>query len=176
MEWMTVSPNVEGALEELKMAGDRAAAIVAAALVEEHLADALCLHRKKRKIEKSTFSKKINLGLEVDLFTAKAHCELITIKDVRNLFAHELRVRSFDTPKVNDLVTNLVKHEQAFTIEWGGGKGKLTLAFAYKPPDPHPPAGARERYIRSCRFYTAVFSAVLTRASSDYPTMLQPFV
>src|SRR5271170_3163158 len=105
MEWVTVSSDVAGALEELKTSGDRAAAIVAATLVEEHLIGApkACLHRNQKVTNDffrisgpvGTFVARIDLAFLVGVFGAAAHRELLIIKEVRNLFAHDLRLKGF---------------------------------------------------------------------------------
>jgi hypothetical protein len=98
MEWITVSKDVEDALKELDDGGDRAAAIVAATLVEEHLTVALeCYLHRHPKVTKElfkisgplgSFGAKIDLALLVGMFGHASYKELNTIKDLRNQFAH----------------------------------------------------------------------------------------
>jgi len=166
MEWVHVSKDVESALNEIETEGDRAAAIVAATFVDEHLALVIrhSLHQNKKIADEmfsnsgplGTFSSKINLAFLIGVFSAKCHKELNIIKRIRNLFAHDLALRGFESQQVKDIVKNLVRHESKFTITNLDRQGhKRTLVYA---PESTPSLNSRDRYIRSCKYYTAVLS------------------
>ena len=167
MEWVHVSKDVEAALEEVRTGGDRAAAIVAAALVEEHLASVIkgFLHQNIKITNDmfrgsgplGSFSAKINLAFLIGIFSHECHKELETIKEIRNRFAHDLTIKGFDDQRIKDLTNNLTRHESSFTItnpnRETGKRGTLVYA-----PTPEKSVNARDRYIRSCKFYTAILS------------------
>jgi hypothetical protein len=83
MERVHVSEDVEAALKEIENEGDRAAAIVAATFVDEHLRLVIrhSLHQNKNIADAmfgntgplGTFSSKINLAFLIGLFSAKSH-------------------------------------------------------------------------------------------------------
>jgi hypothetical protein len=182
MEWVTVSKDVGDALKELDEGGDRAAAIVAAALVEEHLTTALesYLHQHP-KVTKGlfrisgplgSFGAKIDLALLVGMFGPASHKELDTIKDIRNLFAHNLRLKGFATQRIKDLVSNLNRYESRFEVKIARAEGE-PYWLLYVPPEPSiPPPSTRERYIHACRYYTAILT---TQISRDRPSVPRAF-
>jgi hypothetical protein len=180
MEWVHVSKDVEAALEEIREGGDRAAAIVAATLVEEHLAAAITasLHQNTKITNQmfrssgalGAFGSKIDLAFLIGMFTAAVHKELDTIKEIRNRFAHRMRLNSFNNQSVTDLVNNLIMHEGGFTTTNLDRDGVTPRTLVYTP-DPNPPVNAREKYIRSCKYYTAILSMKIP----NRVTMPRPF-
>ncbi len=113
MVWMIGSDEESAALEELSSASDRAAAILAAVIVENRLTDALkkILHDDTKVANEmfrssgpvGVFSAKIDLAFLVGLCSADARRELVTVKDIRNAFAHSLAVTDFNTQKIENL-------------------------------------------------------------------------
>jgi len=172
--------NVEDALEEIKHGGDRAAAIVAASLVEAHLTTAMkaTLHRNEKIVNElfrnsgplGNFSTKIDLAFLIGMFSAECHKELNIIRTVRNLFAHDLRIKGFASQRMTDLVSNLVKHEFGFSIT-NLDRDKADKHYLVYCPDADPPTNARERYIRACKYYTAIMSMQIPGRT----TMPRPF-
>jgi hypothetical protein len=101
--------------EEIEKQTDRGAGIVAAAVLE----DALTLTIEIRLLELSSdrrdrlfgrmgplsnFSAKIELGFALGLFSNEGRKAFDMIRDVRNKFAHEVNISSFDDPRIAGLV------------------------------------------------------------------------
>jgi len=105
------------------------------------------------------FGARIHMAFLIGMFSLEGHAELTTIRKIRNLFAHNLRINGFNAQRVNDLVSNLVKHERSFTLtNLDRASVKRSLLYA---PDPTPPVDSRDQYIRSCKYYTAILSMQL---------------
>jgi DNA-binding MltR family transcriptional regulator len=180
MEWVHVSKDVESALREIETDSDRAAAIVAATLVDEHLTLALrhSLHQNKSIANEmfsnsgplGSFASKINLAFLIGIFSIKCHKELNTIKRIRNLFAHNLTISGCESEQVNDLVKNLVLHQSKFTITNLDRPTVTTRSLVYTP-EPTAPLNNRDRYIRACKYYTEILSMQIP----GRVTMPQPF-
>jgi DNA-binding MltR family transcriptional regulator len=129
---------LRAAFEDIENSSDRAAAIVAAAFLEDHLAIALKRHfHQDEKILNETFrssgplgsfSAKINMAFLVGLCSKEACKELHTIKDIRNEFAHKGLTRDFNSQRVRDLANNLTF----------GKKWKITIAEIGKEDDAEP--------------------------------------
>jgi len=91
---------------------DRACAVVAAAHVEDTLAEALeAKFRPLTPDDKrilfeglasplSSFHAKIHIAYAISLLSKAARDDLLVIKDVRNLFAHHIKIRRFSHPDV----------------------------------------------------------------------------
>jgi hypothetical protein len=102
-------------LMEIFGASHRAGAIVAAAQVEDVLARAILSRMCKmtRAEEKlllvgasapmGTFYAKIHIGYALGLFSDSVRDDLGIIKDIRNLFAHEIGLRDFNDPMISAL-------------------------------------------------------------------------
>jgi hypothetical protein len=110
-----IGPNP---FEQIEFDSDRAAGIVAAALVERRLEEAL--QKRTMRVEKAiiqklflpsgalgSFSVKIDLAFLLNLVTDKAHRDLITINKIRNDFAHKLDLDDFDIQSVKYRCLNL---------------------------------------------------------------------
>jgi hypothetical protein len=95
----------------------RATAVVGGAFVEEHLTHVL----KSRMVKDAKvahemfapgracgdFGAKVNLGYLIRLYSKRAHKELTTIRLIRNHFAHQIKLNSFDRDDIRDLCQNL---------------------------------------------------------------------
>jgi len=102
------------ALNELSTAPDRVAAIVAASLVEDSLRWALNGYlilnisddEERALFENagilSSFHAKILMGKALGLYGSVARGDLMTIKDIRNAFAHAPRRIDFNTAPIAD--------------------------------------------------------------------------
>jgi DNA-binding MltR family transcriptional regulator len=111
-------------LRQLEHDSDRSVAIVAAALVEARLTESIQsrFHRHQSALDKlfhtsgplGSFSAKIDLALLIGLVTKEAHCELVTLKKVRNAFAHDLSIQDFNSQRIRDLCMNLECFERYF--------------------------------------------------------------
>jgi hypothetical protein len=107
------------AIDEIQGSPDRAAAIVATAILEtileEGIVDRLLPMSNKHRdalfggeASFATFSAKINLGLSLGLYGGKAKSDLNLIRKIRNEFAHHAN-RSFGHPEISKscaLITN----------------------------------------------------------------------
>lgn len=109
-----ISPELEA---EFDASTDRAAAIIGGGYVEERLLRALKGHLRRNEKTFSwlfhhsgplaSFEAKIKLGILVGLLTEEFAHDLSIIKDVRNRFAHQLDLRSFETDSIRDKLGNL---------------------------------------------------------------------
>lgn len=103
--------------EQFEASTDRAAAIVGGGYVEECLLRALKwhLHKDGKRFERlfhhsgplSSFEMRIHIAVLVGLINDEFARDLLIIKGVRNEFAHDLALRSFDTATVRDRLNNL---------------------------------------------------------------------
>jgi hypothetical protein len=130
MSWFTIQRHSGGSLpdidKELDGDSDRAAGIIAAAFLEEHLTDNICVWMiQDEKIQKETFSPgraignfgiKINLGYLMYLYADVARKEPETIKNIRNAFSHKLHVRSFNHHLIKDKCQNLTRWEEVHIL------------------------------------------------------------
>jgi DNA-binding MltR family transcriptional regulator len=114
--WISQSehgPNMGDLLKEVEGISDRAGAIVLSALVEDHLITLLkaSLHQEEVIIKEmfngtgplAAFSTKIKLAFLIGLISEKALKNLDYIRKIRNAFAHNYSVSSFDSSPVREL-------------------------------------------------------------------------
>lgn len=111
---------IQYAFAEMDGSDDRTAAIVAAGIVDEKLAHALMSrmvelgedeqHGLFRNVNAllNDLGAKVQLGFALNLFGAEVRDDLNVVRKVRNLFAHEIEVRTFDDPEVAKLCAKLV--------------------------------------------------------------------
>jgi hypothetical protein len=191
--WITtgVTKNLLQQVKEEMKGSHRATAVVGGAFVEEHLTHVLKsrMVRDAKIIEEmfapcrafGDFGAKVDLGYLIGLYSKKAHKELNTIRRIRNDFAHQLELNSFDRDDIRDRCQNLILSESKVvnltlceTIQGGdlimtlGEPNKETendipwsdFAFERCPPTP------RDRYATACRFYIAAFSIL---ANQNHP-------
>jgi len=118
------------------------------------------------------FSTKIDLGYLIGLYGSKAHRELITVKDIRNKFAHALDVGSFYNSPIKDLAFNLSfceRYAADIEVAKADPKNSKRDEFAAMPPKDWPNwvfvqdlAGAlkdpKERYIVTLQVMMYAFS------------------
>ena len=96
---------------------DRANAVVGGAFVELHLTHFLKSRMvKDKKVAEEMFAPgrafgdfgaKVDLGYLIGAYSKRAHKELITIKRVRNHFAHQFDLISFERDDIRDYCQNL---------------------------------------------------------------------
>jgi DNA-binding MltR family transcriptional regulator len=106
--------EADAMLDEMFGANERAGAIVAVAFLEDVLSDAIStrfrpLTEGARKLvfetggaPLSSLSAKIHIAYALGLISSAAREDLLKLKAVRNLFAHEREVRSFLHKKVQE--------------------------------------------------------------------------
>src|SRR5437870_4238944 len=105
MVWLSGSDDESKAIAALENDSDRAASIVAATIVEGRLERAIkCrLHPRKSETEEffrpsgplGSFAIKIKLAYLMGIFGDQAYRDLITLKEIRNSFAHHLDILDF---------------------------------------------------------------------------------
>ena len=183
--WMS-NPNssaaekdaVQNAISEIDKSSDRAAAIVASAFVEEHLAIALKarLHQDGELITTmfrssgplGSFSAKINLAFLIGFCSQKARKDLDTIREIRNVFAHNVLTTDFTSQRVRDLANNLTfgeSHRITISPVDDDGKDMAPLViFDQKPTTP------RARFIRACQMFMFIF----TMSKDSHPAPPKP--
>jgi hypothetical protein len=165
------------AFEDIDNSNDRAAAILAASTLEDHLAIALkkCFHEDEKILNDifrssgplGSFSAKIDIAFLIGLCSKETCKELRTIKDIRNEFAHKGLTRDFNSQRVRDLANNLTF----------GKKFKITITPADEGDNAKPvfesgeedmPKTPREHYIKACQMLLA-FLVYHTSRSSPLP-------
>lgn len=115
--WTYESDNEKALFEGLEHDSDRAAAIIAGSMIDVRLTAAI-KHRLRRDsvIENKlfqpsgplgTFSSKIDLARLMGIISAPAYRDIHVVRDIRNSFAHDLKIRDFNTPSIRDRSMNL---------------------------------------------------------------------
>jgi DNA-binding MltR family transcriptional regulator len=163
---------------EIEESFDRAAALVSAAFVDERLTAALkARFHQDKKVMKAmfdpggplgSFSAKIDLAFLVGMLSKEAIQDLHIIRKIRNKFAHEMKVKSFDASRVRDLIKDLRVIKQA-KIRMSGKENALAMEFSPgfdKDAAPSP----RDVYIKSCQY----FIFILDHYRSIYPSPPSP--
>jgi hypothetical protein len=178
-------------IAELEHDSDRTAGIVGAVLVEESLTALLKsrLWRDEDLIKEifrssgplGAFSVKITMGFLMGLYSPTAQKELVTIKDIRNEFAHHV-ARSFSFDRIRDRANNLALSE---TVEFHVTQETPPVLFIGAKPPPERPSvpillpispdklTPRERYMRACQFYSGAL--LLTANAMPNPAQLVYF-
>jgi len=118
MVWAFLSESREEIIAEIEDQTDRAAALVAFAFLEDRLTETLIAKMKNRDSEivsrmfkgigpLGTFAAKNDLAFSLGLYPKSVHRELITIKDIRNKFAHAAERVTFESQAIKALCMNL---------------------------------------------------------------------
>jgi hypothetical protein len=118
MAWVSLSADHDAIIAEIENQSDRAAAIVAFSFLEDRLADLLVSRFEDfpkivTKVMRgvgplATFSAKNDLALLMGLYDSRTYRDLVTLKDIRNKFAHAAQPISFRTQSVIELCNNLI--------------------------------------------------------------------
>lgn len=127
--WFVDTDEEIAATEETESTSDRAAAIVIASLVETRLTIALQmeLHQEPKIIEKlfrpsgpiGSFSAKIDLAYLMGIVSEQAHKDLVNMKNIRNMFAHEMKPWQACSSRLWDL-SLLILRRKAQSVQVGG--------------------------------------------------------
>jgi DNA-binding MltR family transcriptional regulator len=124
--WIGGSSKIEQAIAQIARNSDRAIGIIAAAVLEEHITNAI----KKRwrdspkvadgllQIEGplGNFGPKIDLVFLMGLISPEGHQDMKIIKKIRNKFAHNLEVDTFETPLIKGWCFEL-SHFEKFVLK-----------------------------------------------------------
>jgi hypothetical protein len=186
MTWITRGVPYE-LLRQVKeeMGGShRATAVVGSAFVEEHLTYALKrgMVKDNEVAEKmfatgracGDFGAKIDLGYLIGVYSKQAHKELTNIRRIRNDFAHQLEVNSFDRDDMRDRCASLTLSQSKIVKAIRGDDGHSIVLilgerkkereeeipfsdFAFETCPPSP----RDRFASACKFYIAAFSILI---------------
>jgi hypothetical protein len=158
---------------------DRAAAIIAAAILEDRLTKTLIesLHKNPKITDElfkvsgalGYFGTKINLGYLIGLYSEAARKDLDNIKEIRNDFAHKLTVTDFTSQKMRALSMNLKIVEgyvegpdiSGFTgtIFTLSGLGRRPIVIHKRNRD-EALASPRERFIMSAQVLAALLGSL----------------
>lgn len=192
--WIHLDPPesevfVEAAKEIDKTDSDRAAAIVAATFVEDHITRLVQWHLEqdekllgelfKPGSPLGDFGVKVNLGYLLGLYSKVAWKELYTIRTIRNKFAHKLEVRDFKNDKMRGLTENLklwetkkIKIAAPDGLHVGAGLAvKLVVTIGEKLEIGEREAvmfmpetasiTTRARFVNACKFYIAAVGLLI---------------
>ena len=115
--WQVGSEIERAITESLLKDSDRSAAVVAGSMVEARLTDVIrtvCRHVPKLQERHlhpggafGNFSIKIDLAYMLRLITAEAYKDLMTVKEIRNAFAHRTDIQDFGSQWARDKTNNL---------------------------------------------------------------------
>jgi hypothetical protein len=116
--WMTLSDErYNRATKDIKRQRDRGAAIIAAALLEDHLVAAIKARLERHPIVENkmfngygslaSFSARIDFGLLLGLYDSKVCKQLHRIRNIRNEFAHNVEATTFESQRIRDLCAHL---------------------------------------------------------------------
>lgn len=116
MGWSLFNDDETEAVRELFKSSDRAAAIMAATIVENRLTAAI-KHRfnphvavQKEMFRSSgplgSFSAKIKLAYLMGICSERAFKDLEVMKDIRNRFAHHIDIKDFNSQRIADWCKN----------------------------------------------------------------------
>jgi DNA-binding MltR family transcriptional regulator len=157
-------------IEEILSSPDRAAAVLAAALVEDHLTKVLKMrmHRDEKILREifrtsgplGNFGTKIDMAFLMGIVSKRAYKELDTIKRIRNEFAHQLGRVTFDSQRVADLAKNLTMPEwYSISLSYENQTTKeLIDVRLIDDKDRDNLSTPRGRYLVSCRLFLAFFT------------------
>ena len=141
MTWIIKDDTDSNIIGEIYHQTDRGAVLIAAAYLDERLADALKARTiRNKKIEDriykgfgplATFSAKINLGLLLGIYGPDVHRLLRTVKDIRNTFAHRSEPLNFESQKLRDLCSSIdIRGDAKFIVTTTAGeKQEIELDF-----------------------------------------------
>jgi len=107
------------AFEQIEFDSDRAAGVVAGSIAERRLEDALQSIMKTDRPEIARnlfrpsgalgpFSTKIDLAYMLHMLSDDAYKDMVNLKNIRNDFAHDLGMDTFEVPSVSDRCKNFV--------------------------------------------------------------------
>ncbi|HJS85198.1 MAG TPA: hypothetical protein VJ779_07030 [Acetobacteraceae bacterium] len=173
---------MELAVKEIQEADDRAAAIVAAAFVEDYLTGAIKanVQRDDRLLKDlfkpdgiaGAFGAKISLGFLIGLYDATLRKELEWTAKISNRFAHEPQANRFDSDPVRDLVANLTAGERiSVTLTGLGAESTLTQVITQPVK---PSMSLRERFVSTCYMFLRIFAVEQVGAKTLTPIIDLP--
>jgi hypothetical protein len=193
--WVNLTPAEQVALRELDDLSDRAAAIVGATILEarleERLRHAMCnltirsgqtLHDRmfNNSGALATFSGRINIAYMCGIYNESVWRDLNLIRDLRNDFAHQTEIGSFEDQSVAARSANLKACDVHFQNAQAGDRimaveetdDGLTFTFAIRDLESQL-KDARRRYLLCVMYYTMLLKYPLVekwQPHFDLPT------
>ena len=117
MVWTVKSDDDNAIIQEMAKQTDRGAVLIATAYLEERLVDAIKARLIRDEDIESTFfkgvgplaslSSRIHLAYLLGIYEKKVHRFFLTVKDIRNAFAHKSEPLNFTTQKISALCLNI---------------------------------------------------------------------
>jgi hypothetical protein len=171
--------------EQIEFDSDRAAGLVAGAIAERRLEHVLRSRFRFADLNLSqqlfrpsgplgSFSTKIDLAHLQGIISAEAYKDLVNIKNIRNDFAHNLELDSFDAQSIKDRCNNLVLIDRyvgptmdATTVP----DFEESILYFGLPDYEQKRTDPRFRYIMTAQ----IFSFILGEGS-DYPSKPLPLI
>jgi hypothetical protein len=165
--------EISAAMALIKDDSDRSVGIVCGSFLESELEQAIRRYFRPSpcaKLRENTnrlfqnqgplgaFATKIDIGALIGIYDEEVWRTLVTIKDIRNKFAHKLSIRSFDKEPISSLCANLTFVDKYFQEENGQfferrpyprDPGEVRLGY---PPDFNPLDTHRKRFVATCVF------------------------
>jgi hypothetical protein len=155
--------HVAEAMAQLNKESDRSAAIVAGAIVEYALEASIKrqLHQHPKITDElfrttgplGAYATKIDVGLLIGLYSAETHRNLVTMKNIRNAFAHRLSISDFQSQKIRAWCENLTLAEKHTAEALGSSTKPPTWAIGCIDRD-EALADPRQRYILTAQVLT----------------------
>jgi hypothetical protein len=181
MVWIATDDAEGAAIQELQSLPDRACAIVAAALLEARLESALKHALQDASLSNGatvhsrmfypsgplgSFGSKIELGFMIRLYSLPARKDIKIINDIRNKFAHKIRVSSFEN--VRNECFNLSNFEQHFFLYGTSINPERHMMMAEPDLDEHLKI-PRHRFLMAVRLYAAALLTVPVTRPNELP-------
>jgi DNA-binding MltR family transcriptional regulator len=161
--------SLAAAIKEIETSTDRAAAIVAAAFVEDHLTTALRrrFHQDEKILDElfrgtgplAPYSTKIKLAYLMGMFSEQTASEIHYIRKIRNEFAHNIETDSFSCVPIKDWTANLTLVDR-YNVEIDAIRDdrSTTVKLSLVNEDNRPALKtARGRFIITCQCLLSIF-------------------
>jgi DNA-binding MltR family transcriptional regulator len=147
--WHVTSPEDMKVLTEINQgASDRALGIIAASLVEIHLTKLIkkafiseAKVRGKETVQETmfhssgplgAFSSKIRMAYLMGLISNEFYKDLQILREIRNRFAHNTEIGSFDVPEISDRCFNFTLVDKYISDTEAGLNGHPSALFLYE--------------------------------------------
>jgi DNA-binding MltR family transcriptional regulator len=168
MVWVTYDDAESEAIKEIRALSDRAAAIVAATLVEATIervlknsfvqAEDVQAQIFRTSGPLGSFSAKIKMGYLTRLYEVDLYNDLELFKEIRNEFAHRARAKDFNSQRVRDLTRNFKLIDLvAMDPQTGPHEPKHRMMVAVDDAD-NKRKIPRERYLISAQIFLLAFA------------------
>lgn len=163
-------------IKEIESDTDRSAAIVAAAFVEDHSTTAIRANLHDIGDYKDSlfggfgplapFGVKTKLAAVMGLITEDSAKDLSWIRNIRNKFAHDINVRTFDQQPIKDWAMNLTlpdRYKFEFTMKPKPNETSVSTISIINDDNRHRLQEPRGRYTITCSCFLAAFTLEKTK-------------